>query len=199
MSLDIAEVKKNTGKRDWGRVEDGNFPTRIVSIIDLGLQSQTDYQSGEPVKSQEKVMITWEFPTERIDIENDEGTQSLPRWQGKEYTLSFHEMAALSKMVGSVAPQITNLSELINMPCAVQIGTTSGGNAKVVGVSKPMKGFETPELENETTFFDFSNPDEELFKTVKPWIQRKIMDAENYDGFADEWVEKEEETTKGDF
>ncbi len=198
MSLSIAEVKKNTGKKDFGRVEDGTYPARIVSVVDLGSQMQTDYKTGDETGYKEKVMITWEFPTERIEITKDGETRSMPRWQGKEFTLSFNEKAALTKLVGNIAPDIAVLSELINIPCAVSIASTSGGNAKVDTVSKPMKGFETPDLENDTVFFDFSNPEENLFNSIPLWMRKKITHAENYSGFADDWDLGEDES-KGDF
>ena len=190
MSLNLAEIKEQAtaSKKDYGRLEEGTHHARIVSVVDFGLQEQTDYNTKEVIKPKERMMITWEFPTERIEIEQDDGTtKSLPRWQGKEYTISLHEKAGLTALLAAIAPSVETLEELLNMPCAVSIGSTSGGNAKVTNVSKPMKGFEVPELENESMYFDFSNPNKDLFLSLPAWQQAKIKDALNYDGFADDW------------
>jgi len=184
MSLVLSEMKGN----DFGRIEEGTYPARIAQVVDFGVQPQTDYQTGEPTKSKERLMITWEFPTERIELENDEGTQSLPRWLGKEFTISPSEMSNLMKLVSSLAPRASSLDELLNMPCSVQVGSTSGGKAKVVNVAPIMKGMEVAELENDSTYFDFSHPNEDLFKVLPLWQRNKIKDAENYNGFADDWV-----------
>ena len=194
MTLILSEVK--SGGTDFGRVEDGTYPARIAQVVDFGIQPQTDWQTGEPTDSKPRVMVTWEFPTSRIELENDEGTTSLPRWSSKEYTVSKSDKSNLMKLVGALAPKARGLDELINLPCMVQVGSTSGGNAKVLAVLPPMTGVDVAALENESVFFDFDHPEEGLFKTLKPWQQRKVVEAENYTGFADTWVEAE---TQGDY
>lgn len=185
MSLVLAEIK--TPKKDYGRVDDGTYFGRFVSVVDFGIQAQTDWQTKEPTDPKPRVMITWELPSERIDIEQEDGTTvSKPRWIGKEYTLSTYDQANLMKLMAAVAPNATALDELLNVPCMIQVGSTQNGNAKVVSVMPAPKGMEVPELENETLHFDFSHPDLELFNKLPNWMQKKIKEAENYDGFADE-------------
>lgn len=194
MSLVLSEIK--SGGKDFGRVDEGTYPARIVQVVDFGIQPQTDWQTGEPTASKPRVMITWEFPTSRIELENDEGTQSLPRWLGKEFTLSNSPKSNLIKLVGALAPRATSLDELVNIPCMVQVGSTSGGKAKVVQVLPSMEGMDVATLENDASFFDFSDPNEDLFKALPKWQQGKVLEAENYEGFADSWMPEEEE---GDF
>ena len=188
MTLILSEVKK--GGKDFGRVDDGTYPARIVQVVDFGIQPQTDWKTKEPVDSKPRVMITWEFATSRIELENDEGTTSLPRWTGKEYTVSNSDMSNLMKLVGTLAPKARGLDELVNLPCMVQIGSTSGGNAKVEQVLKPIEGMDVAPLEKSSMFFDFDHPEEALFKELPIWQRRKIMEAENYEGFADTWMEE---------
>ena len=195
MTLVLAEVKK--AGTDFGRIEEGTYPARIAQVVDFGIQPQTDWKTKEPTASKPRVMITWEFPTSRIELENDEGTTSLPRWQGKEYTVSNSEMSNLMKLVGTLKPKARSLDELLNVPCMVQIGSTSGGNARVDNVLPAMQGMEVAELEKDSAYFDFDHPEEELFLALPPWQQRKIKEAENYNGFADGWGE--EATTEGDY
>lgn len=185
MSLVLAEVK--SPKKDYGRVDDGTFFGRVVSVVDFGTQPQTDWKTKEKIDSKPRVMITWELSSERIEVEQEDGTTvSKPRWIGKEYTISTYEQANLMKLLAAVAPQATSLDELLNVPCMVQVGSTENGNAKVVSVMPAPRGMEVPELENETLHFDFSHPDLELFEKLPLWMRNKIKEADDYEGFADE-------------
>jgi len=178
-----------TPKTKSPRIEEGTYMARIVAIIDLGLQAQTDWQTGEPSESKKRVLITWELPTERISITDEDGeVEDLPRWISKEYTLSNYEQSNLMKLLSGLAPDIKDLQELLDRQCMISVGSTSGGNAKVTGVVKPPMGMDVPPLENDSSYFDFDSPDEDLFKSQIGWIRQKVMDAENYTGFADQWV-----------
>lgn len=184
MSLILSEVK--TGN-DYGRVEDGTYPARVVQVIDFGTQKQTDYKTGEETDPKPRVMITWEFPTSRIELEKDGVVTEKPRWLGKEYTVSTFDKSNLMKLLQALAPKAVSLDELLNVPCMVQVGSTSGGNAKVMSVMPAPNGVPVAELENETTMFDFSHPTKELFSALPNWQKNKIKDAVDYNGFADEW------------
>lgn len=186
MSLKISEIKKPSKKKDFGRLEDGNHLARIVSVIDYGLQPQTDWQTKEPVDPKKVVAITYETPNETITMEDKEGNKSeKPRWISKEYTLSFHEMAALRKVADALLPNLESLDELLNVPCMITVGSTSTGNAKITAVSKPMKGMDVPELFGDSFHFDFSEPNMELFNGLYEWQQNKLKEALDYNGFAD--------------
>lgn len=189
--LDEVQAGNNKKKQDWGRIDEGTYPARVAQVVDFGIQPQTDYETGAEAESKPVVYITWEFPTSRIELENDEGTTSLPRWQGKEYKVSKHEKSNLMKLVGSLKPNLRSLDEFCNMPCMVQIGSTKPGNAKVANVLPPMQGMDVAPLENDAVFFDFDHPTQETFELLKPWQQRKVKEAENYNGFADTWGEQE--------
>lgn len=185
MSLKLADVKEATGK-DFGRLEDGPHMARIVSVIDFGNQDQEDYNTKEATAPKDKILITFETPNECITYDDKEGnTVTKPRWIGKEYTLSTHKMAALTKVISALAPDISELSELLNVPCMITVGTTDGGKAKIIGVAAPMKGFDVPELQNDTFHFDMSEPDMDRFAKLPDWVRERIKGANNYDGFAD--------------
>ena len=187
MTLKLDEIKKKSSqnKKDFGRLEDGPVLARIVSVVDMGNQDQTDWQTGEATKPQDKVLITFETPEECITYEKDGEEVTAPRWIGKDYTISMHEKAGLYKLIMAIKPDLESLDELLNTPCQITIGSTSGNKAKIIGVSKPMKGLEVGELKNDTFHFDFGNPNMDLFKKLPDWIQGKIKDANDYNGFAD--------------
>lgn len=186
MSLNRNEIVSDKPKgKDFGRLEDGPVLARIVSVIDLGLQEQTDWKTKEKTDPKKIVMITYETPDEMITYEKGGEEVTKPRWISKDYTLSFHEKSALTSLVDALNPNLQSLDELLNVPCMVTIGSTSTGNAKVISVAKPMKGAVVGELQSDTFHFDFSHPDMELFDALLEWQQNKIKSALDYNGFAD--------------
>ena len=186
MTLQIKEM--GTPRTKAPRIPEGTYMGRIQSIVDLGLQPQTDYQTGEPIASKNKVLFTWELPSERITIEDDEGNEvSKPRWISKEYTISNFQRAGLMELVNALSPNISELSELLDFPCMISIGSTRTGNAKVTSVVKPPAGMDVPVLENDPIAFNYSDPSEEDFIPLVGWVKEKIKDAEDYNGFADGW------------
>ena len=186
MATNLKKLK--TVKKDYGRVEDGTYSARIVQLIMLGSQLQTDWQTGEAKEDKngnviykDEIWVTYEFPTERIvfqqDVSNtpdEDETVDRPRWQSKTYTLSMHEKAGFRKLMDAVAPDGDSLEDLIGQSCIVTIGSTSGGKAKVTGVSSPMKGMDVGELENVPVIYDLDEPEQEIFDTLPNFLQEKI-------------------------
>ncbi len=181
--------KMTSGKTKAPRIEEGTYMARIASIIDLGIQPQTDWQTGEATDPKPRALFTWELPTETIEITDADGNvEDKPRWMSKEYTLSNYEMSNLYKLLVALGKKdVVSLDELLDTECMVTIGSTINGNAKIVAVVPTPKGMPVPALANEAKFFDFDNPSEELFDAQPSWIQEKITDAENYEDFADTW------------
>jgi hypothetical protein len=184
MALDFSGKKK--AKVDYGRVEDGSYPARIVRILDLGEQYSTDFKTGE-IKTyedgnqviQHKVWIDFEFPTEQIEIDGEQ----RPRWLGKEYTVSSHEKAALVGLLKAADPDGKktlngrNVKGLLGLPLMVTVGSTSGGKAKVGAVNRLMKGMTVDNLANPTLFFDLDEKNVETFATLPAWLQKRITDG----------------------
>lgn len=182
LALDKQQSKQKT---DYGRIEDGTYPARVVQIIDLGMQVQTDWQSGEPKTYDDgntvikpEAYVNFEFPTERIEVNGED----KPRWAGKQYVISSHEKAALMGLMAATAPGSNNVADALTKPCTVTIGSTSGGNAKIINVAPLMKGFYVPELENPAVVFDFDDPDMSVWDKIPNWIKEKIKSATNYEG-----------------
>jgi len=178
----------HTKKAKAERIPEGTYMARISSIIDLGLQPQTDWQTGEPTDDKNRVLFTWELPTEIIKIQHEDGSdEELPRLISKEYTLSTYERANLMQLIKALLPGCTNLNEMLNLTCMVTIGSTVNGNAKVTAVVPVPKGMPVDELSKPASYFDFEAPDEGMFLNQPDWIQEKLKTAVNYNGFADKW------------
>ena len=188
MALNFAE--KKSVKKDFGRVEDGAYPARIVQIIDFGQQIETDWKTGEPktyddgnLMVKPKVWINFEFPDETIEIDGVE----KPRWYGKEYTVSTHEKSALAALLKAVDPKGEfadkgrNVPGLLGLPAMVTIGSTSSGKAKISAVSGVPKGMQVAGLTNEEAFLDLDSDDTDAFFELPSWMQKRIREGVGFD------------------
>lgn len=183
-------VKENKARVDYGRVEDGAYPARIVQIIDFGKQIETDWKTGEPLVYEDsgetivkhKVWINFEFPDELIDVDGEQ----KPRWYGKEYTVSAHEKSALYALLKAVDPKGVateggrNVKGLLGLPAMVTIGSTSSGKAKVSGVSAVPKGMQVGSLINQEVFFDLDEPDTQTFEGLPKWMKERITNGVDF-------------------
>ena len=184
MSLKIGAAKV---KKDFGRVEDGTYPARIVQVIDFGQQIETDwktkevktYENGNPM-IKPKVWITFELPDEFIEVDGEQ----KPRWYGKEYTVSAHEKSAMASLMKAVDPKNTSdgyLPKVLGLPAMITIGSTSTGNAKISAVSAVPKGMQVGALVNEEFSFDLDSGTAESFNGLPKWMQDKIKESVGFD------------------
>ncbi len=187
MALNFSETKKRV---DYGRVEDGTYPARVVRIIDFGLQYATDFKTGDVKKYddgndviQHKVWIDFELPTETIDIDG----VKKPRWYGKEYTVSSHEKAAIQALLKAADPdgkatmKGKNVVGLLGLPVMLTIGSTSTGKAKVAGITRLIKGMSVDPLANPTLFFDLDEATYKDFELLPEWMQKRIKDGVDFE------------------
>lgn len=207
MALDLSKAKK--AKKDFGRIEDGAYPARIVQIIDLGLQVKTNWKTGEPETYegssdpiiQPKVWINFEFPTETIEIDGED----KPRWCGKEYTVSSHEKAGLMALLKAADPKMEhtakgrNLKGLLGLPVMVTIASTSSGKAKVGSVSGVPKGLQVDSLKNPEVFFDLDGEDVATFESLPKWMQDRITEGTDFDATGFYQAVNKKDTAKGDY
>ena len=169
------QFETKAAKKDYGRVEDGTYPARVVQIIDMGKQWSEDWKtgekeywdSGEP-KVQSKCFIQFEFPTEMMEIDGVD----RPRWQGKEFVVSNHEKAGMFKLMQAAG--VNSVAALLGEPVLCSIGTTSGGNAKITTIAGMMKGMTVPELANPAVLYDLDKPDASIFEKLPPFVKEKI-------------------------
>lgn len=179
MALTVKEKSGGT----FDPIEAGTYPARCCSVIDLGLQ-HTEYQGTK--KDQEKVLLAFEFPTERIEINGED----KPRTLSVRYTASLNEKAGLRKALDAwrgkpmTAEELQgfNIGCLLNAPCMITVihkeGKNGGVFANIGGISKPMKGIPIPELESEPLLFDMEADDaEEVFEKLPEWVQKIVEES----------------------
>jgi len=191
MSFDINDMQAGSSVEP---LEEGTLPAVIVGLVSYGVQAQTDWQTKEPKPSEKRLALTYEFPTEAVEKEQEDGTVvKLPRRLTKEYKVSSHKKAGIMVLIRSIAPGIESLTDLLGKTCSVTVGRTGTGKAKVASVSALMKGVNVDAPLNGTHSFDFYNPEEVAFKSISNWQQKVVASAEDYDGFADAWLPVEAE------
>lgn len=177
----MALIAKEKSGGGYAPIEAGTYPARCCGVIDLGLQ-HIEWQGQR--KDQEKVMLMFELPTERIETEDG----NKPRWLSVRYTVSLNEKAGLRKALDAwrgkpmTAEELKgfDIGSLLNAPCMLTVVNKEGSNgnlyANISGISKPMKGIPIPELESEPILFDMEADDaEEVYKKLPEWVQ-KIVD-----------------------
>lgn len=192
MALNASTVKnENTGVRQEP-LEAGNYPARVVQVIDLGLQPQQPYKGQEKAPAHE-IMLTYEFGTEFIKDENGEDVEDKPRWLSETFPLRKYpeaDKAKSTKRIDAIDPKGIhngNFAAFVGAPCTVTIvnnvSKTNGNVYNNVGnVTPPMKGMNIPELKNPPKVFDLDDPDLEIFGSLPEWLQEKIKSNLNYQG-----------------
>jgi hypothetical protein len=176
-------AKEKSGGGGFAPIEAGTYPARCCAVVDLGIQ-HVEYMGQK--KDQEKILLMFELPTERIEVDGEE----KPRWLSCRYTVSLNEKATLRKALDAwrgrpFTPEELlgfNLASVVNAPCMLTVINKEGANgntyANISGISKPMKGMAVPELEGEPLVFDMESDDaEEVFDKLPERVQKVIEES----------------------
>ena len=143
-------------------------------------------------KSVHKLLICWEIPSIRIEVERDGKQVDLPRAISKRYTLSLNSKANLRKDLEAWRGQAFTAAELegfdlrtiLGASCQLQVLHTKkddGGTwANVQTIMGLPAGLPAPDQENPKTCFAFEEG-AELPEGCPEWVQKIIMGS-------DEWI-----------
>jgi hypothetical protein len=171
-------------------IEAGTYQAICYQVIDIGTHHNTLFD-----KDNKQVLLAWEIPSERIDLERDGQMVNLPRAISKIYTASLHEKAKLYQhLVGWRGVPFTveeleafDLRSVLGTNCMLSIsneqsqGSTKKIVAKVASVAKLMKGLTVCKPENPVISFDmdidgYTNIPEGL----PDWIKEQIKSSVEY-------------------
>jgi hypothetical protein len=177
MTTNIKALKKSESKpAQKGRIPEGTHSAVIIQVVMMGDHMEKKFESEEEVL-RNKMLLVFEVPDETFN--NDEG-EELSRVVSKHLTVSFHEKANLTKVLGALCPKASDLSELLGQHCMIEVGTTKKGNAKAGTVLKPIKGLPVPKTRNPHVFYDCNAPDTEAFKLLYDWtkevVEERVVD-----------------------
>lgn len=184
-------AKEPKGGENFEPIPKGVYQAICIGLFDLGTQNNPMFQ-----KSAHKVMIMWEFPDHRIDVEKEgEPTRNMPMVLSKEYTLSLHRKAHLrSDLEGWREKEFTpeeldgfKLKVLLGVNCNIQVfhkvkneGTNDERTyANVKAIMKLPKGMKKREPEHEPILFDLDE-EKPIPDGIPDWIADKIRMSEEY-------------------
>jgi hypothetical protein len=193
MSLNANNVEMKGGSRP-DPVEEGNYPARLVQIIDLGVQEQRPYQgqAKEPIQT---IQVAYELANEFMLDEDGNEDKERPRWIFEDFP--FHNLKAdrakSTKRYKALDPSGDHdgdWSALIGAPCTVTVVCNpSKKDPSVVynnvgNVTPPMKGFPVPELVNDPIVFSYDEPDAEVLSAMSDYMKNKLKASLDYPGSA---------------
>jgi hypothetical protein len=157
-----------------------------TSIYDLGTQYSKQFD-----KSSHQCLISWELPTERIEINRDGKTLSLPRIVSKTFTMSLGAKANLRKYLESWRGRVFTAEELVGFDisklagvnCMLQIihnskdGKTYANIAAILPLYKGML-----KMTAEAPIVIYSLEDGEPPEGTPKWIAEIIHNSAEWKG-----------------
>ena len=179
MALNLNKAEKQSSQLT--SIEEGSYVAKIFQVIDMGIQPKVNLKTGKQEGWTPAAWLTFEFPTEEYEYENDKGeTIKSNKILSKKIPISLNEKSTLTKLLNAVG-EVEDLKELINRPVMVSVGKTSGGKAKIVSFMKTMKGFKDEyALVRDPVTFDFEKPDQKIFESLPEFLQKEISKARNF-------------------
>jgi hypothetical protein len=174
-------------------------------VCDLGTQ-EVVYPGKEP-KDVRQILIQWELPNCRINIQREEGDVNLPRVTGQKYTFSTFHGAKLAQHVTpwvGACPDDFDFETLLGLACYLSIvhekGKTSDNvYANIASVMKVPAGTNVPVQENPTIFYDMATMGKNLPESLQgdnyKWIRDIIEQSAEFQGkdSTEECVENDDE------
>lgn len=165
------------------------YPARLVSVVDLGLQPQKAWK-GEAKPNIHKLNITYELLDEFLVDEDGNVRPDKPLWLSE--TMPFHnikaERAKSTLRMKAIDPQgVANneWAEMLGMPCLVATSNNESDGktyTNISDVARPVKGMVFGELQNSTKLFELDNPNMDVFNDLPPWIRDTITTNLEYNG-----------------
>lgn len=148
-------------------------------VVDLGTQQplpSSKFNRGP----RRRVLLMFEIPEERIQVERDGRMVDLPRALSKEFGLSLHEKAALRKFLESWrGRQFTQdekagfeVGNVAGVNCMLNVIHKDNGYEDIAGCMPLAKGMQKRTPENPVTVYDIDQP---IPATLPEWVRKKIM------------------------
>tara|TARA_R110002033_G_scaffold21727_3_gene53520 strand:+ start:215 stop:895 length:681 start_codon:yes stop_codon:yes gene_type:complete len=179
MSLTI----KSSG--DFETLDKGRYAAICYQIVDMGTTNQ-EYEGK--ISKKKQVRITFETTSEMM-------ADGRPFSVSQTYTASLSTMASLRKHLESWRNKNFteeeeagfDISNLLGCSADVEVGHTSGGNPKIIGLRFPEGGVQKVATKNEQILFDLDVYNDE-FRGKSSDVTKAMCDV--FDGFP-EWLQKD--------
>ena len=176
------------GGKDFEPISEGVHLAVCYGLYDLG----TSYQEGAYPGDRHQVLVIWEIPGERINIDG----QDLPRAISKRYTLSLGEKSNLRKDltawrgVAFTDEQLKgfDLKNVLGKSCQLQIihkpNAQGYPRAKIAAIMALPKGTRGPaDTENPLAFYSFEDGGA-IPPTTSEWVKAELMKSHEWAALA---------------
>lgn len=175
-------------------VEPGAYPSRVVQIINIGLQKQNPYQ-GKDKPPKHEFYVTYELVDEFLKDEDGEDDLEKPRWISERFSINplSVENAKSTERYLALDPQNKydgDWSQLLGTPCVVNVvqnpskkdKTKVYNNVRGVQTMRDKDARNAPDLVNDPVLFDFYEPDVKVFLTLPTFLQNIIKESLDFEG-----------------
>lgn len=180
-------IVKETGSGTAEPIPEGVYTAICYAVVDIGTQYSERWDNAS-----RKVVVTWEIPELRIDLERVNKRVNLPRAISKRFSQSLHEKSIMRRDLAAWRGKAFteeelegfDLQKIIAAGCQLQIIHTSRDGKTYANVGSIMalpKGVTTPKLENEPLFFSFDGLSEPTLPDGIPdWIVKLIKQSREW-------------------
>jgi len=174
------------GGSNFEPVSEGLHQAVCYSVYDLGTHYNEKFS-----KSSHQILIMWELPGERIDIEKNGEKLNLPRAISKKYTLSLGEKANLRKDLqtwrgrafSAVELKGFDLHKLLGVGCQIQIIHNKKDDktyANITAIMPMPKGSQPLKAENPLRFYSISDHGQNIPEGTPEWVTEIIKDSDEW-------------------
>ena len=179
-------ARKPQGGDDYPIIEAGVHHGICYRYYDLGTQYMQTFET-----SARKVMLVWELPEQRIEIEGKDKPMAI----SKEYTLSLHKKANLRADLeswrgkGFTEKELEGfeIDNLLGVNCMVNIihkPNAEGRNyARIASIMPLMKGYAKKKSENPVAHFSFDDGEIKIPEDMPDWIRDKVKSSDEWEAF----------------
>jgi hypothetical protein len=168
-------------------IEPGSYHAICYGVIDIGTR-ETVY--GNDKKNSHQVVLQFEIPSERIQVERDGKKVDLPKGASKTYLLSLSEKSKLYEHLAQwrgipfTKEQLAgfDLFSICGANCLLQIlnGVSEKDKktfAYISGIMKLMKGMSKLSPENKMVTYSIQENGMNIPENLPDWIKKKIDES----------------------
>ena len=200
-------IVKGSDKEMSEQIPAGNYQGVCYQVLDLGTHHvDFNWEGKHVVGDYHKVQVTWEIPSERIEIVRDDQPLDLPRVISKEYNLTLGKKANLRKDLESwrgcsfTTKELDgfNLIQVLKANAQINILHNDKGYANVAAVTPLMKGMPKLEAENPIVSFSIENDGFDNLPELPEWIENKIKESLEYQEYCGKGAPRENKFVNAD-
>lgn len=173
------------GGMDLEILKEGIHKAVCIGMVHIGHILNTTYQ-----KVEDKIVIIWAFPDERVEFEKDGEKTEGPRWISRMLTKSLNSKATLRTILESwrgttytkeELDKGVDISKIIRVSCLLQILHNTVGEKVYANIANvlPDQG-KSDYDEVEKVYFSWEDEYKGIPENIPKWIKSLIEDSSEY-------------------